>query len=136
MDGAVARARLYVEAGADAIFPEALTTKDMFEEFARALPGVPLLANMTEFGRTPFFTADEFASMGYRMVIWPVSSLRVANKAQAELYKAIARDGGTQNMLDRMQTRAELYETIGLAAYEALDAAIVRTVLPVLEAEA
>jgi methylisocitrate lyase len=119
-----------MDAGADAIFPEALTTRAMFEEFARALPGVPLLANMTEFGRTPFFTAEEFETMGYRMVIWPVSSLRVANKAQAELYAALARDGSTQVMVPRMQTRAELYETIGLADYEALDASIVRTVLP------
>lgn len=130
IEGAVARAKLYVEAGADAIFPEALTTRAMFEEFARALPGVPLLANMTEFGRTPFFTAEEFAAMGYRMVIWPVSSLRVANKAQAELYATLARAGSTESLLLRMQTRAELYETIGLAEYEALDASIVRTVLP------
>jgi len=88
MDGAVARARLYLEAGADAIFPEALNTATMFREFARRMPGVPLLANMTEFGRTPFFTAAEFQDMGYKMVIWPVSSLRVANRAQAELYAA------------------------------------------------
>jgi methylisocitrate lyase len=129
-DAAVARAKLYVEAGADAIFPEALVTADMFRDFAARLPGVPLLANMTEFGRTPFFTAAAFEAMGYAMVIWPVSSLRVANKAQADLYAAIRRDGGTHTMLDRMQTRAELYETIGLASYEALDAAIVATVLP------
>lgn len=82
MDGAVARAKMYMEAGADAIFPEALNTAEMFREFARRMPGVPLLANMTEFGKTPFFTASEFEDMGYRMVIWPVSSLRVANKAQ------------------------------------------------------
>lgn len=130
MDGAVARAKLYVEAGANAIFPEALATRAMFEEFSRRLPGVPLLANMTEFGRTPFFTADEFAAMGYRMVIWPVSSLRVANKAQEELYATLARDGSTEAMLPRMQTRAELYKTIGLHAYEALDASIVETVIP------
>jgi methylisocitrate lyase len=130
MDGAVARAKLYHHAGADAIFPEALNTAEMFREFARRLPGVPLLANMTEFGRTPFFTASEFQEMGYKMVIWPVSSLRVANKAQADLYTAIARDGGTHNMVDRMQTRAELYETIDLAGYEALDASIVKTVVP------
>jgi methylisocitrate lyase len=129
LDGAVARAKLYLRAGADAIFPEALTTAEMFREFARRVDA-PLLANMTEFGRTPFFTAAEFEAMGYRMVIWPVSSLRVANKAQAELYAAIRRDGGTQNMLDRMQTRAELYATIGYADYEALDASIVKTVLP------
>jgi methylisocitrate lyase len=130
IDGAVARAQRYLDAGADAIFPEALTSKEMFEEFARRLPKVPLLANMTEFGRTPFFTATEFAQMGYKMVIWPVSSLRVANKAQAKLYAAIRRDGGTQKMLDEMQTRAELYSTIGYENYEALDASIVASVVP------
>ena len=135
MAGAVDRAKRYMDAGADALFPEALNTRAMFEEFARAMPGVPLLANMTEFGRTPFFTADEFASMGYRMVIWPVSSLRVANRAQAELYETLARNGSTEAMLNRMQTRAELYETIGLAKYEALDASIVQTVLPTLARE-
>lgn len=130
MDGAVARAKLYVQAGADAIFPEALTTAEMFRDFARALPGVKLLANMTEFGRTPFFTASEFEAMGYAMVIWPVSSLRVANKAQERLYTAIRRDGGTRAALADMQTRAELYAAIDLAGYEALDASIVQTVLP------
>jgi methylisocitrate lyase len=130
MDGAVARAKLYLEAGADAIFPEALNTAEMFREFASRMPGVKLLANMTEFGRTPFFTASEFASMGYAMVIWPVSSLRVANKASEELYEAIRRDGGTHGMVGRMQTRAELYDAIDLHAYEALDASIVRTIIP------
>ena len=130
IDGAVARAERYMEAGADAIFPEALHTAEMFSEFARRMPGVPLLANMTEFGRTPFFTADEFEAMGYRMVIWPVSSLRVANKAQETLYAAIKADGGTQNQVDRMQTRAELYATIDYAGYEALDQGIISTVVP------
>jgi methylisocitrate lyase len=129
MDGAVARAKLFLEAGADAIFPEALTNAEMFREFASRIDA-PLLANMTEFGRTPFFTASEFEAMGYRMVIWPVSALRVANKAQAELYAAIKRDGGTHNMVDRMQTRAELYATIRYHEYEALDASIVTTVIP------
>ena len=130
LDGAVSRAQLYLGAGADAIFPEALHDAEMFREFARRMPGVPLLANMTEFGRTPFFTAAEFEEMGYRMVIWPVSSLRVANKAQEELYAAIKRDGGTHKMVDRMQTRAELYSTIDYSGYEALDASIVGTVVP------
>ena len=102
----------------------------MFKEVAARLPGVPLLANMTEFGRTPFFTAAEFEAMGYKMVIWPVSSLRVANKAQAKLYAAIRKDGGTQNMVDAMQTRSELYATIGYHDYEALDATIVTTIIP------
>ena len=130
MDGAVARAKLYMEAGADAIFPEALHSAEMFREFARRMPGVPLLANMTEFGRTPFFTAAEFEAMGYRMVIWPVSSMRVAAKASETLYAAIRRDGGTHNVIDQMQTRAELYATIDYAGYEALDQSIVSTVVP------
>jgi methylisocitrate lyase len=130
IDGSVGRAKLFLEAGADAVFPEALTTAEMFKEVAARLPGVPLLANMTEFGRTPFFTASEFEAMGYKMVIWPVSSLRIANKAQADLYAALKRDGGTHNMVDRMQTRAELYDTIGYHDYEALDASIVKTIVP------
>ena len=129
MDGAVARAKMYLAAGADAIFPEALNTAEMFREFASKVDA-PLLANMTEFGRTPFFTATEFEAMGYKMVIWPVSSLRVANKAQELLYAAIRRDGGTQNMVDHMQTRTELYATIGYHDYEALDASIVTTIIP------
>ncbi|NKC31560.1 methylisocitrate lyase [Falsiroseomonas selenitidurans] len=130
MDAAVARAQLYLDAGADAIFPEALVTREMFAEFARRMPGVKLLANMTEFGRTPFFTAQEFQDLGYAMVIWPVSHLRVAARAMEELYAAINRDGGTMKMLDRMQTRAELYATIGYHEYEALDSSLVATVIP------
>jgi methylisocitrate lyase len=130
MDGAVARAKLYLDAGADAIFPEALTSAEMFRAFAVELPKARLLANMTEFGRTPFFTADEFAAMGYSMVIWPVSSLRIANKAQEKLYTALRRDGSTEAMVPEMQTRAELYELISLHTYEALDTTIVETVLP------
>ncbi|HQT68629.1 MAG TPA: methylisocitrate lyase [Acetobacteraceae bacterium] len=131
LDGAVARAKLYMQAGADAIFPEALNTAEMFRAFAARMPGVPLLANMTEFGRTPFFTAAEFEEMGYKMVLWPVTSMRVAAKAQAELFAAIARDGGAHNMADRMQTRAELYATIGYEEFEALDSSIVKTIIPI-----
>ncbi len=127
--GAVARAKLFIEAGADAIFPEALHSADMFRAFANQID-VPLLANMTEFGRTPYFTAQEFEDMGYKMVIWPVSSFRVAAKAQAELYAAIRRDGGTHRMLDKMQTRKQLYATIGYHDFEALDRSIVATIAP------
>jgi methylisocitrate lyase len=130
MDAAVDRAKMYLEAGADAIFPEALHSREMFAEFARRMPGVKLLANMTEFGRTPFFTAQEFQDLGYAMVIWPVSHLRVANRAMEELYVSIKENGGTQKMLERMQTRAQLYETIGYHAYESLDASLVKTVVP------
>lgn len=130
MEGAIARARLYVEAGADAIFPEALTSVEMFRQMRAALPGVKLLANMTEFGRTPALSAQQFQELGYDMVIWPVSSLRVANKAQEELYAALARDGATTAMLPRMQTRQALYDTIGLGSFEALDKSIAASVAP------
>ncbi len=129
MDGAVARAQKYLAAGADAIFPEALTSAEMFREFASRVKA-PLLANMTEFGRTPFFTADEFQAMGYRMMIWPVSSLRVAARAQKDLYETIRRDGSTKAMLPAMQTRAELYETIGYSEFEALDGSIAASIAP------
>ena len=130
MEGAIARARLYVEAGADAIFPEALTSVEMFRQMRAALPGVKLLANMTEFGRTPALSAQQFQDLGYDMVIWPVSSLRVANKAQEELYATLVRDGATTAMLPRMQTRQALYDTIGLGSFEALDKSIAASVAP------
>ncbi|HEX5282295.1 MAG TPA: methylisocitrate lyase [Micropepsaceae bacterium] len=129
LDGAIARATLYLQAGADAIFPEALVNAEMFRAFARAVKA-PLLANMTEFGKTPVFAAAEFEEMGYRMVIWPASAMRVAAKAQEELYAAIRRDGGTHNMLSRMQTRKELYDVIGYSEYESLDATITRSIPP------
>jgi len=130
MDGAVARAQLYMEAGADAILPEAMKNEEMFREFARRLPGVPLLANMTEFCRTPLYTIRQFEDFGYKMVIWPVTSLRVAAAAQQTLYIAILRDGGAQDCLDDMLTREELYETIEYSGFEALDKSIVKTVIP------
>jgi methylisocitrate lyase len=135
LDGAIARAKLYMEAGADAIFPEALGDPAAFARF-HAEVKAPLLANMTEFGRTQYMTAQEFETLGYKMVIWPVSALRVAAKAHEELYAAIRKDGGAQNVLDRMQTRAELYETIGYHQFEALDSSIVASVAPIAAAPA
>ena len=128
LEGAVARAGRYLDAGADAVFPEALADHEMLREFVRRVQA-PLLANMTEFGRTPFCTAREFGEMGYKMVIWPVSALRVAARAQEELFAAIRRDGGAQSMLPRMQSRSELYALIGYHDYEALDASIIKTVI-------
>ena len=122
-------ASAYLAAGADAIFPEALTTADMFRAFASRIDA-PLLANMTEFGRTPFFTREEFASLGYAMMIWPVSSLRMAAKAQQELYATLQAKGSAESLLGRMQTRAELYEAIGYHDFEALDESIARSVAP------
>ena len=129
MDGAVARAKLYLEAGADAIFPEALVTEEMFREFARRVKA-PLLANMTEFGRTPFFTAEQFEEFGMKMVIWPVTSLRVSAKATEDLYVELKAKGSAEALVPRMQTRAELYNTIGYHQYEALDSSIVESVVP------
>lgn len=129
IEAAIRRARLYVDAGADVIFPEALTSDDMFKRFTDAIP-VPLLANMTEFGRTPSRTAEAFEALGFSIVIWPVSSLRVANKAQEELYAAIARDGSTVSMTSRMQTREQLYATIGYHDYEALDSTLIESIAP------
>jgi methylisocitrate lyase len=85
---------------------------------------------MTEFGRTPYFTAEQFESFGFKMVIWPVSSLRVAATAIEQLYTCLARAGGATSMLDRMQTRTELYETIGYHDYESLDESIALSVIP------
>jgi methylisocitrate lyase len=129
VDGAIARARLYVEAGADAIFPEALPSEKAFKAFAAALP-VPLLANMTEFGRTPYFTAQQFEQFGFKMVIWPVSFLRIAAKAMETFYRQLAENGTAEPQLDWMQTRARLYEVIGYHQYEALDSVIVRSAAP------
>jgi methylisocitrate lyase len=129
IDGALKRARLYLDAGADAIFSEALTDAEMFRRFAREIRA-PLLANMTEFGSTPYFTAREFEQFGFKMVIWPVSSLRVAAKAMGDLYAELKAKGTAEAMLDRMQTRAELYETIGYSDYEGLDASVVASIVP------
>jgi len=129
LDEAIERAKLYVEAGADIIFPEALTSDDAFRAMAAAID-VPLLANMTEFGRTPYRTLDQFEALGFKIVIWPVSSLRVAARAAERLYAHIAEHGGTEAMLDEMQSRAELYATIGYHGYEALDDQIAASAVP------
>lgn len=130
LDAAISRARLYVQAGADAIFPEALTDIDMMRAFAEALPGVPLLANMTEFGRTPALTGAQLQDLSYRMVIWPVSSLRVANHAQAQLYSTLRDNDTTAPMLEEMQTRVQLYDVLEYASFEKLDSAIVASIVP------
>ncbi len=114
---AIDRAAAYVEAGADMIFAEALTTLDEYREFTRALP-VPVLANITEFGRTPLFTTAELGEAGVRLVLYPLSAFRAMSQAALAVYAAIRRDGGQRAVIDRMQTRAELYELLGYQAYE------------------
>ena len=110
-DGAVARANAYVAAGADAIFPEALQSKEEFRDFAREVK-VPLLANMTEFGKSPLLSLQELGELGYRMVIFPQSAFRVSMKTTDEFFRALKEAGTQNNWLDRMQTRKELYETL------------------------
>lgn len=113
-DDAVERAHAYLRAGADMIFPEALQDREELERFARDVPA-PLLANMTEFGRTPYLSVDEFAALGYRAVIFPVTLQRVAMKAVTEALDELRRAGTQRRFLDRMQTRRELYDLLGYA---------------------
>ncbi len=110
-DDAVARARAYLAAGADGIFPEALQNAEEFARFAKDVPTI-LLANMTEFGKTPYLTVDEFAAMGYRIVIFPVTLQRIAMKATQEALRTLKTERTQKNLVDRMQTRAELYEVV------------------------
>lgn len=119
-DDAVERARAYVDAGADMIFPEALQSADEFERFARAVT-VPLLANMTEFGKSPLLTAGELGDMGYAAVLFPVTLLRTAMKAVDGALSKLASDQSQQSFLEHMQTRAELYELLGYEDYEERD---------------
>jgi methylisocitrate lyase len=129
MEAAIDRAKQYVAAGADGIFPEALETEEDFQRFSKEIK-VPLLANMTEFGRTPYYTAEQFESWGYRMVLYPVTSLRVAAKAYDMIFEEINRTGTQLGSLDQMQTREQLYETIQYYDYERLDRKIATTLLP------
>lgn len=128
IDGALERANRYIDAGADAIFPEALTTDEEFRLFAEKL-SVPILANMTEFGKTPYISAQEFQDMGVGMVIYPVTSLRVAAKAYERIFNLIKEEGSQKEGLKDMQTRKELYETISYYDFEDLDNHIAKTVL-------
>lgn len=115
------RAKAYVQAGADAIFPEGLESEAEFAAVREALPGVPLLANMTEFGKTPLITADQFNNLGYQMVIFPVTALRVMLKAVEEFYGDLLRTGTQADWIDKMRTRNELYQTIDYAEFTARD---------------
>ncbi|CAM5199656.1 2-methylisocitrate lyase-like PEP mutase family enzyme OS=Ureibacillus acetophenoni OX=614649 GN=SAMN05877842_103362 PE=4 SV=1 [Ureibacillus acetophenoni] len=133
-EAALNRLQRYIEAGADVLFPEALTSEKQFRDFAAAL-NIPLLANMTEFGKTPYYTDKQFEEFGYSLVIYPVSSLRVAAKAYELLYSEILEKGTQSGVLDQMQTRAQLYETIKLHSYENLDNKIAKTILPVIPEE-
>ena len=116
-DRAVERAIACVEAGADGIFPEALTELSMFEKFSKAV-GVPILANITEFGQTPLFTLEQLAGAGVAIALYPLSAFRAANKAAENVYRAIRTDGTQASVVPTMQTRQELYDTIGYWDFE------------------
>jgi methylisocitrate lyase len=114
---ALDRAAKYVEAGADMIFAEALKTIDEYKQFTSAIP-VPVLANITEFGQTPMLTVSELGSTGVRLVLYPLSAFRAMSQAALAVYGAIRKDGTQKNVLNLMQTRAELYEVLGYHDYE------------------
>ncbi len=117
LDAAIERAAAYVDAGADMIFPEAMTDLAMYRRFREAV-GVPILANITEFGHTPLYTTAELGSANVDIVLFCCSAYRAMNKAALTVYDAIRRDGTQKNVLPLMQTRAELYEHLGYHDYE------------------
>jgi len=117
LERAIERALACVEAGADAVFPEAMTELSMYRKFADAVK-VPVLANITEFGATPLFTLDELRSAGVAIALYPLSAFRAMNAAALRVYNAIRKEGTQKNVLDLMQTRAELYEVLDYHAYE------------------
>jgi methylisocitrate lyase len=117
LPAAIDRARACVEAGADMIFPEAITDLAMYRQFAEAV-GVPVLANITEFGATPLYTLDELRSANVAIALYPLSAFRAMNKAALEVYRTLRREGTQKSVLDAMQSRAELYEFLGYHAFE------------------
>ena len=121
LDSALDRANAYIEAGADALFPEAITDLPTYKKFTDVIK-VPVLANITEFGMTPLFTTTELAGVGVAIVLYPLSAFRAMNKAAENVYEAVRRDGSQKAVLDTMQTREELYQRINYYEYEtALD---------------
>ncbi|MFP6728500.1 MAG: methylisocitrate lyase [Alphaproteobacteria bacterium] len=129
LDEAIRRAHMFLAAGADIIFPDALISDDDFRRFCAEVKA-PILANMTEFGRTPQRTAAELEALGCKIVIWPVSSLRVAAAAVSSLYSELAASGSAKGKMNQMQSRAQLYEAIRYHDFEALDETIARSVVP------
>lgn len=125
LEAAVRRARAYIDAGADAIFPEALESADEFRAFARQLikegGKAPLVANMTEFGKTPYLSVAEFEDLGYRLVLFPVTALRMATKAIDHMLAELRSRGTQRNLLAQMQTRQQLYDLLRYAEYEQRD---------------
>jgi len=122
-EDAVERAKLYLEAGADVIFPEALRSEYEFREFASRV-NAPLLANMTEFGKTPYITAEQFKEMGYKLVVFPVTLFRASAKISQKILRKLHDEGTQKNMLNELLTRQEFYDIIEYKLYEELDSII------------
>lgn len=120
LDGAIARAKAYVDAGADAVFPEALADEDEFKKFRKAIK-VPLLANMTEFGKSKLLTAKQLSDLGFNIVIYPVTTLRLAMKAIEDGLATIKTEGTQESVVKKMQARAELYELLRYEDYAKFD---------------
>lgn len=120
LESAIDRAQRYVDAGADAVFPEGLTSEAEFHRFREAIP-VPLLANMTEFGKTPIIPVSRFRELGYELVIFPMTAFRVMLRALDETYAELLKTGTQADLLEKMRTRKELYERIDYADYDAKD---------------
>lgn len=117
LDDAIERSRAYIEAGADVIFTEALETPDEFRKFARSVKG-PLLANMTEFGKSPLLSSGELEKLGYRMVIFPLTAFRATLKTMADVYGRLFREGSQNGFMDKIMTRSDFYSSIGYEEYE------------------
>ena len=119
LKAAIERAQAYAAAGADMIFAEALTSLDEYRAFTSALgEGVPVLANLTEFGKTPLFTVEELRGTGVRLVLYPLSAFRAMNKAALTVYETLRAQGTQQGVTHLMQTRSELYDVLGYHDYE------------------
>ncbi|MEV7437461.1 methylisocitrate lyase [Streptomyces griseoviridis] len=129
LDAAIDRAKAYVDAGADAIFPEALAGAAEYEAFREAVD-VPLLANMTEFGKSPLLDARTLESLGYNIALYPVTLLRIAMGAVEDGLRTLAAEGTQESLLHRMQTRSRLYELLGYEEYTAFDSAVFDFTLP------
>ncbi|MBJ8682144.1 methylisocitrate lyase [Citrobacter freundii] len=117
LEAAIDRAQAYVEAGADMLFPEAITELEMYRQFADAVQ-VPILANITEFGATPLFTTDELRSANVAMALYPLSAFRAMNRAAEKVYNVLRQEGTQKNVIDIMQTRNELYKSINYYQFE------------------
>ncbi len=129
LDGAIERGRLYLKAGADVIFPEALESEDEFKEYAKKVRA-PLLANMTEFGKSPLLSSEDLARLGYKIIIFPLTGFRAALSSMDTIYKELRQSGTQRKVLQRLMTRDEFYKVIGYKDYADEDALLSKSKMP------